>query len=121
MQHANTVAATASPECRKRTICRATEWSVSGFDELTTRNQIYLDIDRRTDEPYRLSIELPAMAKCRRPAFEHSASTMAQERLSSTIDIQSCRTKTNITVNRPPCSLSLSSLSKFLVFKTVSN
>lgn len=103
VQHANTVAA--NPECRKREVCWATEWSVGGFDELTTRTRIYLDIDRRTDEPYRLSIELPAMAKCRRSAFEHSTSTMAQERLSSTIDIQFCRTKTNITVNRLPCSL----------------
>lgn len=44
----------------------------------------------RTGEPYRLSIELPAIAKCRRPAFEHS--TMVQERLSCTIDTQPYRT-----------------------------
>lgn len=66
------------PEYRERAVCRATE-SVGGFDELTTRTRIYLDIDRRTDEPYQLSIELLAMAKCRRPAFEHSASTIQRK------------------------------------------
>jgi len=91
MQHANTIAA--SSEYRDRVVCRTIEWSVGGFDELTTRTRIYLDIDRRTDELYQLSIELSTIAKCRRPAFEHSTSTMAQERLSCTIDIQSCRRK----------------------------
>jgi len=73
----------------ERMVYRATEWSVGGFDKLTTRARIYLDIDRRTDEPYQLSIELPAMAKCRRSVFENSALTMAQKRLSYTINIQS--------------------------------
>lgn len=109
-QHANTIAGTANLEYRERMVCRATEL-VGGFDELTTRTRIYLVIDRRTGEPYRLSIELLAIAKCRRRAFEHSALTMAQERLSCTIDIQSCRT--SIIVNRLLHSLSSCNFSNF--------